>query len=147
MNSRSYYLLLLLMLMEQLKLNFYVSRTDTLSEVLEPHKNVFHKKLGIIERFKTDIKLQDVAKPVFCKARPVPYAWCIPMWKKMDLLESPEVVEKVERSDWTSPIVRVPKSDRSLRICGGFKGSVNQVLLDNSYPEDLFVTLGSGMQN
>ena len=69
-------LLLLLMLMEQLKLKFYVSRTDTLSEVLERHKNVFQKKLGIIERFKTDIKLQDVAKPVFCKARPVPYAWC-----------------------------------------------------------------------
>ena len=92
------------MLIEQLKFNFYVSRTDTLSEVLEPHKNVFHKKLGIIERFKTDIKLQDVAKPVFCKARPVLYAWCIPMWKKMDLLESPEVVR------WNGVTGRLPLS-------------------------------------
>lgn len=62
--------------------------------------------------------------------------------KEMDLLEGLEVVEKVERSDWASSIVRVPKRDGSIRICGGFKGSVNQVLLDNPYPEDLFVTLG-----
>lgn len=40
------------------------------------------------------------------------------------------------------------KMEVFVRICGDFKVSVNQVLLDNPYPlpdtEDIFATLGSG---
>ena len=54
----------------------------------------------------------------------------------------------MERSDWASPIVCVPKKDGSIRICGHFKVSINRVLLDNPYPlpdtEDVFATLGGG---
>ena len=68
--------------------------------------------------------------------------------EELDRLESLGVVKKVERSDWASPIVCVPKKDGSIRICGDFNVSVNQVLLDNPYPlpdtEDIFATLGSG---
>ena len=57
------------------------------------------------------------------------------------------VVKKVERSDWASPIVCLPKKDVSIRICGDFKVSVNQVLLHIPYPlpdtEDIFAILGS----
>ena len=68
--------------------------------------------------------------------------------EELDRLEKLGVVKKVERSDWASPIVCVHKKDGSLRICGDFKVSVNQVLLDNPYPlpdtEDIFATMGSG---
>ena len=138
--------------LENLKLNwrsiFHVSKADTLSDVLNRHKNVFDKGLGTIKGFKADIKLQDGAKPVFCKARPVPYALRQKVEEELDRLESLGVVKKVERSDWASPIVCVPKKDGSIRICGDFKVSVNQVLLGNPYPlpdtEDIFATLGSG---
>ena len=54
----------------------------------------------------------------------------------------------MERSDWASPIVCVPKKDGSIRICGHFTVSINRVLLDNPYTlpdtEDVFATLGSG---
>ena len=64
--------------LEQLKLNwgniFHVSKVDTLSDVLDCHKMVFNKGMGTIKGFTTDIKLQDGAKPIFCKARPVLYA-------------------------------------------------------------------------
>ena len=138
--------------LEQLKLNwnsiFHVNKADTLSDVLNRHKNVFDKRLGTIKGFKADIKLQDSAKPVFCKARPVPYALRQKVEEELDRLESLGVVKKVERSDWASPIVCMPKKDGSIRICGDFKVSVNQVLLDNPYPlpdtEDIFATLGSG---
>ena len=109
---------------------------------------VFDKGLGTIKGFKADIKLQDGAKPIFCKARPVPYALRQKVEEDLDRLEKLGVVKKVERSDWASPIVCVPKKDGSLRICGDFNVSVNQVLLDNPYPlpdtEDIFATLGSG---
>ena len=45
---------------------FYVNRTDTLSVILNRHKNVFDKGLGTIEGFVADVQLQDYAKPVFC---------------------------------------------------------------------------------
>ena len=70
------------------------------------------------------------------------------MEEELDRLEKLGVVKKAERSDWASPIVCVPKRDGSKRICGDFKVSVNQVLLDIPYPlpdtEDIFATLGSG---
>lgn len=81
------------------------------------------KVLGIVKGFKTDINLQDVAKPG---------------------QEGLKVLKKVERSDWASPIVCVTKKDGRIRICGDFKGSLSQVPHDNPYPDDLFVTLGSG---
>ena len=52
---------------------FHVSKVDTLSDVLGHHKMVFNKGLGNIKDFRADIKLQDGAKPIFCKARPVPH--------------------------------------------------------------------------
>ena len=54
--------------LQQLKLNwsniFHVNKADTLSDVLNRHKNVFDKRLGTIKGFKADIKLQDGAKPL-----------------------------------------------------------------------------------
>ena len=51
-------------------------------------------------------------------------------------------------TEWASPIVCVPKKDGSICICGDFKVSVNQVLLDIPYPlpdtEDIFAKSGSG---
>ena len=53
---------------------FHASKVDTLSDDLDRHKMVFNKGLGTMEDFTADIKLQDGAKPIFCKARAVPYA-------------------------------------------------------------------------
>ena len=93
-------------------------------------------------------QLQDGAKPTFCKALPVPFALRQKLEEELDRLEKLRVIKKVERSDWASPIVCVLKKDRSIRISGDFKVSVNQVLLDIPYPlpdtEDIFATLGSG---
>jgi len=120
--------------LEQLKLNwhniFHVSKADTLSDVLSHHRMVFDKGLGTIKGFKADTKLQDGAKPIFCKARPVPYALHQKAEEELEFLEKLGVVKKVERSDWASPIVCVPKKDESIHICGDFKVSVNQALLD-----------------
>ena len=84
---------------------FFMSAELTLSEVLERHKNVFDNGLGTIKGLKAGIKLQDGAKPVFCKARPVPYALRHNVEEEMDRLESLGVIKKVERSDCVNCVV------------------------------------------
>ena len=110
---------------------FLVSKTETLSDILKRHDKVFNKGPGTIKGFKAEIKLQDDAKCVFCKARPVSYALRQKVEEELDRLESQGVVKKVERRDWASPIVCVSKKDGSIRICGDFNVSINRVLLDN----------------
>ena len=51
-----------------------MSKGDTLSDVLSRYKMVFDMGLGTIGGFNLDIKLQDGAKPIACKACPVLYA-------------------------------------------------------------------------
>ena len=131
--------------LKELQLNwrhiFFVSKTETLSDILKRHDEVFNRGLGTIKGFKADIN-------VFCKARPVPYALRQKVEEELDRLESQGVVKKVERSEWASPIVCVPKKDGTIRIYGDFKVSINRVLLDNPYPlrdtEDVFATVGGG---
>ena len=60
-----------------------------------------------------------------------------------------EILEKkITHSDWAAPIVPVPKKDGRIRICGGYKFSVNQSLIVDQHPlpnpEELFSTLTGG---
>ena len=77
--------------LKELQLNwhntFLVSKTETLSDILKRHEKVFNKGLGTIKGFKADINLQDGAKTVFCKARPVPYALRQKVEEELDRLE------------------------------------------------------------
>ena len=64
--------------LRQLTLNwqelFNVKRANKFGDVLGRHQKVFRTGLGTIRGFISDVKLPENATPVFCKARPVPYA-------------------------------------------------------------------------
>ena len=55
---------------------------------------------------------------------------------------------RVERSEWASPIVPVPKKDGTLRICGDYKITLNGALQVDQHPlfraNDLFTCLTGG---
>ena len=40
-------------------------------------------------------------------------------------MEDEGIIEPVEVRNWATPIVCVPKTDGSLRVCGDYKGTVN----------------------
>ena len=92
---------------------------------------------------------QDV-NPVFCKARPVPYALKPLVEQELANLEKDGVISPIAFSDWAAPIVPVLKSNRSVRICGDFKLTVNKVSKLDRYPipriEDLFAKLSGGQR-
>lgn len=58
------------------------------------------------------------------------------------------ILEKVDTSEWATPIVPVPKKNGKVRICGDFKVTLNPQLNVDKYPlpkiEDIFASLSNG---
>ena len=123
------------------------SQTLTLKDLLDKY-SVFDGTLGKIRGITASLKMRADAVPKFFKPRPVAYALRDKISDELKRLESLGVVEKVETSDWASPIVPVLKPDGSVRICGDFKVTINPVLEIPEYPlpraEDLFTKLNGG---
>ena len=84
----------------------------------------------------------------FFKPRPVPFALKEKIADELRRLEKIGVLEKVEFSDWATPIVPVLKPDGSVRICGDYKVTINPVLDIPEHPmptaDDLFTQLNGG---
>ncbi len=120
----------------------------SLQEVLSRHRAVFGDDLGTFTGYEAKIHVDEGAKPRFCRARPVPYAMKTGVEKELDRLVQQGVLEPVQYSDWAAPIVPVLKGDRSIRICGDFKMTINQASKLDRYPiprvEDLLATLAGG---
>ena len=119
-------------------------------EILDKHKNVF-KPAGPEDRIrghKANINIQPDSQPKFFKARPVPYAQLEAVEKELNRLETAGIIKHVANSDWATPFVIVPKADSSVRLCGDYRVTVNNVIESNTYPlpttEDLFATLAGG---
>ena len=68
--------------------------------------------------------MRNDAKPMFCKARPVPYALKPKVMEEIENLENMGILQNVETSEWATPIVAVPKKNGKVRICGDFKDTV-----------------------
>ena len=93
----------------------------------------------------THITMKSDAKPVFVKARRVPYALKEQVEKELDKLEKHGVIRKTDKSPWSSQIVVVPKADDTVRICGDYKSTINQSVEDEQYvlpiTQDLYTAL------
>ena len=86
--------------------------------------------------------------PKFCKAQPVPYAMKGKIEEELKRLLEEGTIVSVQFSEWAAPIVPIMKHNNSIRICGDYKTTVNQVSKLDNYPipkvEDLLATLGGG---
>ena len=127
---------------------FKVSHVPTVENILVKYEALFEKGYGHIKLYKASIQVREGAQPLFLKARPVSYALKEKVKQELQRLEDEGIIYKVSQSDWTAPVVLVPKKDGSLRVCGDYKMTVNQCAdvdqcsLPNT--EDLFATLAGG---
>ena len=128
--------------------SIHVVSNDKLQIILAKHQNVFGEGLGHLRGYHAKIHVEQEAVPKFMKARPVAYAMKEKIEKELDRLTSLGILEPIQFSEWASPIVPVLKSDRSVRICGDFKVTLNSVSKLDRHPipriEDLFARLGGG---
>ncbi|CAB4020403.1 Hypothetical predicted protein, partial [Paramuricea clavata] len=118
------------------------------NKLLEKYEEVFHEELGTFSGPKAKIYVADDASPKYYKARPVPYALREKVEKELERLQEEGTIEPVQFADWAAPIVPIVKDDKSIRICGDYKVTVNQAAKLDNYPipkaEDLFATLSGG---
>lgn len=109
------------------------------------HSNLFQDSYDGWKGYEAHIRMKTDATPVFHKPRRVPYALREPVEAELQTLEKNGVIVKMDRSRWASPIVVVRKTDKSVRICGDYKVSINPFVEDEqitlSTTQDLYVQL------
>ena len=139
---------------EVIKNKLSVPKSETFpaesNNLLQEHKNLYTSQGFGIKGFIGSLKLKEGAKPVFMKDRPVPYSIVEKVEKEYDRLVQSDILYPVSSSKWASPVVHVPKSDLSIRVCGDYK-TINECMEDDVYKlpnvQDMFAVLSQDGAN
>ena len=110
-----------------------VSAEGQLSNLLSKYHELFTDSYEGMKGLEAYITMKSNVKPIFVKARRVHYALKVQVEKELDKLETHGVIKKTDKSGWASPIVVLPKSDNTVRICGHYKATINQSVEDEPY--------------
>ena len=139
--------------LRQLSLNWraihytMTSNAPNIKELSEVY-SVFDEGLGTVKGITATLKVKPGAQPKFFKPRPVPFALKDKIADELHRLEREGILEKVDSSEWATPIVPVLKPDNTVRICGDYKVTINPVLDVPEYPlptaEEIFTRLNGG---
>lgn len=111
-----------------------VSGDELVSKLLDKYQSVFDEDISGHIGPAVQLDLVEGAKPKFLKARPVPFALRSAVEAELDRLQSQGIIEPAQHSDWATPLVLVRKKNGSLRICGDYRCTVNQVSKKTDYP-------------
>ena len=110
-----------------------ISTEGQLSNLLSKYHELFIDSYEGMKGLEAHITMKSNVKPIFVKARRVPYALKVQVEKELDKLETHGVIKKTDKSSRASPIVVMPKSDNTVRICGDYKATINQSVEDEPY--------------
>ncbi|CAG9106017.1 unnamed protein product [Plutella xylostella] len=120
-------------------------KNQYVNELYSRYGEVWNGELGCFTGGRARLHVREGAAPVFCRARPLPYALRARVDAELDRMLRDGVIEPVETSDWATPLVIANKADGSLRLCADYKVTLNRVLAIDKYPvpkiEDLFTNL------
>ena len=127
---------------------YNVNNANLLDGTLEKYSRAFDSELGKIKDVLVKTPVASETKPIFYKARPVPYAIKEKVENELERLVKEGISKPLKYSERAAPIVPVQKSDGSVRICGEYKVTVNKVTQCDQYPncrtKDLLATLNGG---
>ncbi|XP_029162078.1 uncharacterized protein K02A2.6-like [Nylanderia fulva] len=118
------------------------------NEFVRQHPTLFGPGLGVYNKGMLKLVLKEGAKPVALKARRLPFALNEKVETEINRLVKLGHLEKIEVSEWATPIVPVIKNDGSVRICGNFKLTINPWLIIDRHPlpliDEIFAALRNG---
>ena len=128
--------------------SLYNKGDNEMSVLLNKHTKLFTDGLGKFSKGEANIFIDESVKPVFCKARPLPYAIKDTVERELDSMVEKEILSPLSYAEWAAPIVPIQKQNEGIRICGDFKVTVNKCSEKDKYPipriEDLYTKLAEG---
>nr|KAG5694982.1 hypothetical protein BaRGS_024165 [Batillaria attramentaria] len=132
----------------------YASLQKDCHTLCDKFPDLFKEELGCLKDFELEIKFKSDAKPVFHKARPVPFALRDDLTKGYEEGIAKGVWKPVQFNDYGTPVVPIRKTNSAgalkpkLRICGDYSVGINDQLADHRHPmplpEELMQKLGGG---
>ena len=136
-----------------MQLNFveigFVAKSK-LDDLLGDYATLFKDELGCFLGPKAHLSVDKSVTPIFCKARPVPFALKKDIEKQLEKSVNEGVLVPVQYSHWAAPIVPIHKPDKSIRLCADYKVTVNKAIHRDKYPiptiADLYAGLCRGKQ-
>ncbi|XP_043206001.1 uncharacterized protein K02A2.6-like [Amphibalanus amphitrite] len=116
--------------------------------VIKKHESVFADGVGKMT-VKAHLALKPGARPVYKKARPVPYALLPLVDRELERWVREGIAEKTDSEQaptgWGTPLVPVLKPTGQVRLCANYSLTVNPQLMVTPYPlpapEDLFANI------
>ena len=113
-----------------------------LTDVLDKHPVLFEDGQQFAETGMAKIYVADTPALRYWKAMNLAYMMRDLFSDELDRLLVEDIIEPVQYSEWAAPIVPVMKAGHTVRICGDYKLTVNQVAKLDRYPvpkiEDLY---------
>ncbi|XP_055522484.1 uncharacterized protein K02A2.6-like [Wyeomyia smithii] len=130
------------------KITLRTPPTGVVKQLFEEFSTVFEESMGNIEGIQAALHLKKDSKPVFLKARSLPFSIRDTVECEIHKMVKSGVLVKVNRSEWATPIVPVMKSANRVRLCGDYKLTVNKFLLVDEHPlptiNEMFSNMAGG---
>lgn len=124
-----------------------VDIVDVTKQFPGKYPKLFGPGPGLYNKGMLKLILKENAQPVALKARHLPFALTSKVEDEINHLVKLRHLEKIEVSEWATPIVPVIKSDVSVRICGNFKLTLNPNLVRDRHPIPLIDEIFMAMRN
>ena len=110
--------------------------------------SIFQPGIGVVKGYEARLDLKEGARPKFCKARVTAFSIRDKVETTLKNMISEGLLVPVDHSEWASPIVPVAKPDKSIRVCGDYKSTLNPALDTKTYPlptvEECFASIAGG---
>lgn len=99
----------------------------------EDFQHLFSPELGLVHNHTHTVKVRYNVPPVQSKLRRLPITLRDAVSEEIFRLEHQGIIERVNASEWVSPIVVVRKQDGSIRLCVDLRAP-NQAIIIDSFP-------------
>jgi len=119
-----------------------------LQALLREYARLSDPSMVKITNIQARLNLKEKVSPVFLKSRPVPFRVRIQVEEEIERLTQAGILEKVDHSEWATPIVPVIKKNGSIRICGDYSVTLNPKLRVDEHPlptpDELLASMAGG---
>ncbi|GFX47348.1 uncharacterized protein K02A2.6 [Trichonephila clavipes] len=133
---------------QKVNLNLYIVKENLDTILGREWLYKIHLDWPAIKAFRAKTK-QNLNK-LLREVRTVPFALKGRVENEIDRLEKEGIIEKVDSSEWATPVVPVVKSDGSIRLCADYSVTLNPNLIVPQHPlprlDEIFGSLNGGKQ-